>query len=163
MPSRRKASGAPAKATGRLRGGLLGVLGLSCAPAAVLVERHSHPESAREQLVGHPPPGVRVEHVASRAPSEGCRWVDGQWVWVQHRWEWLPGGWVLPSADCYYAPPRLRWAPAAVSAANAEARGELLYHTAGAWYSALEGAACSGVVDCPGGPGGLPYARPSTP
>jgi len=57
-------------------------------------------------LVPYPPPPARVEVVPAR-PSKKDVWIDGEWVWQGRRWVWQRGGWQVPPANTYYAPPVL--------------------------------------------------------
>jgi WXXGXW repeat (2 copies) len=50
---------------------------------------------AREVLVTHAPPAVRVE-TQPISPGPGYVWTSGYWRWTGTSYIWVPGSWVLP-------------------------------------------------------------------
>src|SRR6266446_8503119 len=51
---------------------------------------------AREVLVTHAPPPVRVE-TQTVAPGSGYVWTGGYWRWTGTEYAWVPGTWVVRS------------------------------------------------------------------
>jgi len=74
-----------------------------CAKPVPLPEFGPHVAEA-PILVPYPPPPARVE-VVTPQPEKKMVWIDGQWIWRGRRWVWRRGGWEVPPAEQYYAPP----------------------------------------------------------
>ncbi len=72
----------------------------------------------------YPPPPAEVEEMSYRHDDDDCVWIDGYYAW-NGRWVWQRGKWVLPPADCYYAPSVVAWSR------TAEPR---LYFTPPRWF-----------------------------
>ena len=71
------------------------------------------------------PPPVKVEAVPLRR-NKDCFYQDGSWVPAGNSWSWVKGEWILPPADCYYAPPRTAYEEFGV--------GTALVHRPGFWH-----------------------------
>ena len=99
----------------------------------------------RAIVVKFPAPPVRPECLPPQ-PSEACVWVDGSWRWTLRRWGWLAGAWVVPPADCYYAPAYAQWLRTG-SDADGKPRDQLYYFHA-SWYPNQTGGKCAAPKLC---------------
>jgi hypothetical protein len=104
---------------------------LACARAPESVR----PVASEFTEVGYPPPPAQIETIDERlAGRPECHSLDGHYEWRGRRWQWLSGEWMIPPADCHYAPSVLSWGPPP----NAR-----LYYTPPRWYRA------DGKTQCP--------------
>lgn len=91
--------------------------------------------------VSEPPPPVQIEAIPLRR-NEDCFYRDGAWENDGSGWRWRKGEWILPPADCYYAPPQTSYEEFDV--------GTALVHRPGVWHPrGKDGKRCPKAKPCP--------------
>jgi hypothetical protein len=121
----------------------LAAISLACASDTGIVPLGPHrPELEPKPIrVRSPSPPVEIAVLPLRR-NEECFYLDGHYAPQGSSWRWVTGEWILPPADCYYAPPTTQYEKLEV--------GTTLVFRKGAWHPQNEeNNKCGPALACP--------------
>ncbi len=121
---------------------LIGLLACACTKKDFGVPRGPHRAAQEDEpeRVKKPPPPAEVEVVPLRR-NDTCLYMDGYYKPTQGTWIWQQGEWVVPPADCYYAPPETHY--------EKVTGGTTLVHRKGVWLKNKGSGLCEDAQPCP--------------